>query len=317
MWLRARRGARRGGGAAQVLLRALPSYPTLAITLCLPHPCRGGRASAQGRTAEAIACYEQVALLHPDSADAHANLASSYKDAARQARACRRPAKGPRTRVKLHGGVRVGLGRTLFASVHHAGGAAREAPDAKGVQQRTLAHPRNMRLIHALTCSAHRRNKHKIIPERSSAMQDVAVAAYRRALALRPDFPEAFANLVHSLQCVCDWTDRPALFARLEAEVRPRPPALPCFLIDPSQNPSSALVAHMVSSLVERGSGVLARCLPRRVAPHRTKGPPQAAEPAVRMEAPCLRTRLGGLPAGQGWAAPARVHRAHSPSALP
>ena len=51
------------------------------------------------------------------------------------------------------------------------------------------------------------------------AAQDVAVAAYRRALALRPDFPEAFANLVHSLQCVCDWTDRPALFARLEAEV--------------------------------------------------------------------------------------------------
>ena len=43
--------------------------------------------------------------------------------------------------------------------------------------------------------------------------------AYRRALALRPDFPEAFANLVHSLQCVCDWNDRAALFARLEAEV--------------------------------------------------------------------------------------------------
>ncbi len=66
-------------------------------------------------------------------------------------------------------------------------------------------------------------------------MQDVAVAAYRRALALRPDFPEAFANLVHSLQCVCDWTDRPALFARLEAEVRPRPPFQPCSLMNPSQ----------------------------------------------------------------------------------
>ena len=51
-------------------------------------------------------------------------------------------------------------------------------------------------------------------------VQDVAVAAYRRALALRPDFPEAFANLVHSLQCVCEWHERPALFARLEAEVR-------------------------------------------------------------------------------------------------
>jgi tetratricopeptide (TPR) repeat protein len=91
--LRARRGARRGGGAAQGPPRALPSYRTLAITLCLPYPCRGGRAGAQGRTAEAIACYEQVALLHPDSADAHANLASSYKDAARQARARRRLAQ--------------------------------------------------------------------------------------------------------------------------------------------------------------------------------------------------------------------------------
>ena len=41
-----------------------------------------------------------------------------------------------------------------------------------------------------------------------------------QALALRPDFPEAFANLVHSLQCICDWTDRPSLFLRLENEVR-------------------------------------------------------------------------------------------------
>jgi protein O-GlcNAc transferase len=44
--------------------------------------------------------------------------------------------------------------------------------------------------------------------------------SYKRALALRADFPEAFANLVHSLQCVCDWAERPALFLRLEAEVR-------------------------------------------------------------------------------------------------
>ncbi len=35
-----------------------------------------------------------------------------------------------------------------------------------------------------------------------------------QALALRQDFPEAFANLVHSLQCVCEWADRPALFKR-------------------------------------------------------------------------------------------------------
>ena len=87
---------------------------------------------AQGRAPEAIACYEHVALLQPESAEAHANLASCYKDAARQ---------------------------------------------------------------------------------------DTAIASYRRALQLRPDFPEAFANLVHSLQCVCEWRDRPALFQRMEAEV--------------------------------------------------------------------------------------------------
>lgn len=86
----------------------------------------------QGRAGEAIACYEHVALLQPESAEAHANLASCYKDAARQ---------------------------------------------------------------------------------------DAAITSYRRALAMRPDFPEAFANLVHSLQCVCEWRDRPSLFQRMEVEV--------------------------------------------------------------------------------------------------
>jgi protein O-GlcNAc transferase len=55
---------------------------------------------------------------------------------------------------------------------------------------------------------------------KDAARHDAAIAAYRRALALRGDFPEAFANLVHSLQCVCEWGDRGRLFQRLEAEVR-------------------------------------------------------------------------------------------------
>lgn len=54
---------------------------------------------------------------------------------------------------------------------------------------------------------------------KDAARQDAAITSYRRALALRPDFPEAFANLVHSLQCVCEWRDRPALFQRMEVEV--------------------------------------------------------------------------------------------------
>ncbi len=37
---------------------------------------------------------------------------------------------------------------------------------------------------------------------KDAARHDAAIVSYRRALELRSDFPEAFANLVHSLQ-VC------------------------------------------------------------------------------------------------------------------
>jgi protein O-GlcNAc transferase len=107
--------------------------PGVAQRVSVAYNNLGGILKMTGQALAAIACYEQVVLLQPDSPEGHANLASAYKDAARH---------------------------------------------------------------------------------------DVAIASYRRALALRPDFPEAFANFVHSLQCVCDWGERPALFARLEQEVR-------------------------------------------------------------------------------------------------
>lgn len=55
---------------------------------------------------------------------------------------------------------------------------------------------------------------------KDAARHDMAIVSYRRALAQRPDFPEAFANMAHSLQCVCDWSDRSALFQQLEREVQ-------------------------------------------------------------------------------------------------
>lgn len=42
-----------------------------------------------------------------------------------------------------------------------------------------------------------------------------AIACYRKALTLRPEFPDAFANLVHSLVFVCDWSNRDKNFAAL------------------------------------------------------------------------------------------------------
>lgn len=59
-----------------------------------------------------------------------------------------------------------------------------------------------------------------LLPLPPAGRHDEAIVSYRQALSLRSDFPEAFANYVHSLQCVCEWRDRPALFVRLEAEVR-------------------------------------------------------------------------------------------------
>ncbi|WIA37736.1 hypothetical protein OEZ86_014614 [Tetradesmus obliquus] len=123
------------GLAAVVASRppALLLPPAVAQRVSVAYNNLGGILKMMGQAMAAIACYEQVVLLQPDSPEGHTNLASAYKDAARH---------------------------------------------------------------------------------------DVAIQSYRRALTLRPDFPEAFANYVHSLQCVCDWGERPALFARLEAEVR-------------------------------------------------------------------------------------------------
>ena len=46
-----------------------------------------------------------------------------------------------------------------------------------------------------------------------------AIQAYSTALKLRPDFPDAFCNLAHCLQIICDWTDYDARMAKIVAIV--------------------------------------------------------------------------------------------------
>lgn len=113
------------------IYRALPPlFSIVAVQrLCVVYNNLGGVLKLQGRVQEAIACFQQVRSLQPDSPEAHTNLASAYKD-----------------------------------------------------------------------CGKH----------------DYAIVEYRNALSLRKDLPDAFANYVHSMQCICDWTDRGELFVRLE-----------------------------------------------------------------------------------------------------
>ncbi|KAJ4946666.1 hypothetical protein NE237_005541 [Protea cynaroides] len=49
---------------------------------------------------------------------------------------------------------------------------------------------------------------------------ELAIKSYKQALLLRPDFPEATCNLLHTLQCVCDWEDRDSKFIEIEGIIR-------------------------------------------------------------------------------------------------
>ena len=42
-----------------------------------------------------------------------------------------------------------------------------------------------------------------------------AIQSYKTALKLKPDFPDAFCNLSHCLQIVCDWTDYESRMTKL------------------------------------------------------------------------------------------------------
>uniref|UniRef100_A0A672L243 UDP-N-acetylglucosamine--peptide N-acetylglucosaminyltransferase 110 kDa subunit n=1 Tax=Sinocyclocheilus grahami TaxID=75366 RepID=A0A672L243_SINGR len=46
-----------------------------------------------------------------------------------------------------------------------------------------------------------------LLPLKDSGNIPEAIASYRTALKLKPDFPDAYCNLAHCLQIVCDWTD--------------------------------------------------------------------------------------------------------------
>lgn len=55
---------------------------------------------------------------------------------------------------------------------------------------------------------------------KDSGLVEAAIKCYKQALLLRPDFPEAICNLLHTLQCVCDWEDRDSKFVEVETIVR-------------------------------------------------------------------------------------------------
>lgn len=55
---------------------------------------------------------------------------------------------------------------------------------------------------------------------KDSGHVEAAIKSYKQALQLRSDFPEATCNLLHTLQCVCDWEDRENKFMEVEGIVK-------------------------------------------------------------------------------------------------
>jgi protein O-GlcNAc transferase len=55
---------------------------------------------------------------------------------------------------------------------------------------------------------------------KDTGLLEASIISYKQALQLRQDFPEATCNLLHTLQCVCDWDDRAEKFVEVEGIIR-------------------------------------------------------------------------------------------------
>nr|GEW86033.1 probable UDP-N-acetylglucosamine--peptide N-acetylglucosaminyltransferase SEC [Tanacetum cinerariifolium] len=82
---------------------------------------------------------------------------------------------------------------------------------------------------------------------KDSGHVEAAIKSYRQALAIRPDFPEATCNLLHTLQCVCDWDDRKRMFIEVENILRRQIKALPLFFCSRKYAAHCSVVASRFS----------------------------------------------------------------------
>uniref|UniRef100_A0A061RFK4 protein O-GlcNAc transferase n=2 Tax=Tetraselmis sp. GSL018 TaxID=582737 RepID=A0A061RFK4_9CHLO len=161
----------------------------------------------------AIALYRQAIQLEPNFPEAYNNLGNALREAGRadEAIACYTACIQLQfTPLGLQGGP-AAVQRLCVAYNNLSGILKMQGRVAESIQcyeQVATLQPESPE-AHANLASTYK----------DSARHDLAIVSYKRALALRPDFPEAFANLVHSLQCVCSWTDRQKLFQRLTKEV--------------------------------------------------------------------------------------------------
>ncbi|WVZ67695.1 hypothetical protein U9M48_016739 [Paspalum notatum var. saurae] len=69
---------------------------------------------------------------------------------------------------------------------------------------------------------------------KETGLMELAIVSYKQALQLCPDFPEVTCNLLHALQCVCDWDDREEKFTKRSLPPSVQPLHAMAFPFDPT-----------------------------------------------------------------------------------
>lgn len=195
---------------------------------------RGNAYKLLGRISDAVSSYEEALRHDPDHPDALNNLANTYRDLgrAREAEEMYRHA----IRVRPHfAGAHSNLGNLLKEQhkMHEAlaeyqlaisydpnftnayanmGNTLKDLgrfPEAIAAYLKAIELQPSFADAYANLASVYK----------DSGRFDEAIANYRQALAMKesaglPTDPIAWCNLVHTLQTVCDWRDRDAIFAK-------------------------------------------------------------------------------------------------------
>jgi protein O-GlcNAc transferase len=131
---------------------------------------------------------------------------------------------------------------------------------------------------------------------RDAGRHDVAVPALRRALALAPGHADAFAQLVHSLQCVCDWEGRDGQFAALAAATRAQLDAGGLPAVQPFHAMAFPFPSDLVLDLSTRYAEHIAAAAAKLGAPALAHPPRAPLRPGQRLRIALVSSDFGDHP---------------------
>uniref|UniRef100_A0A8C0VHE3 UDP-N-acetylglucosamine--peptide N-acetylglucosaminyltransferase 110 kDa subunit n=1 Tax=Cyanistes caeruleus TaxID=156563 RepID=A0A8C0VHE3_CYACU len=191
-------------------LKAIETQPNFAVAWSN----LGCVFNAQGEIWLAIHHFEKAVTLDPNFLDAYINLGNVLKEARifdRAVAAYLRALSLSPNHAVVHGNLACvyyeqGLIDLAIDTYRRAIELQPHFPDAYCNLANALKEKGSVRIKLLGKLKNNSGNLH-LEPLKDSGNIPEAIASYRTALKLKPDFPDAYCNLAHCLQIVCDWTD--------------------------------------------------------------------------------------------------------------